>query len=983
MGDPGFIPAFIGYAIQLAGHQIIRHINVAVRCRKELDTLKLVLPRIEAMNAELQEYRKALNSGRVSASPHHPLPSTVNTWLNELNLLLEEASVLAQHCSVPSYSHLFSRYTLSKKIRQVTASLEKHLASTPSVAFLHQLQQHLDNRQVLQHIKERINSLNLRTLPLAGTSSGTSGDLFPSTSSAPSNNKYIEETLIVGQDSASTRLEELIHSEQDKKFSRFGLVGKGGAGKTLLLKRIFNSNQVQNRFCNGLMIWLTVSQNPSFNALRSDLARQIALNVDERLQSREEDHVKTWLNESMAKHKFALFLDDVWETSASSLLEELCVPLFPHHNSNIIIATSRSTSVLLKLGVLPSSLIQMQDLTEDDSWSLFSFHAFPHSEGKLPLSIDQEIAKHVCKECGGLPLALKVIGHAMAGITRSDEWEFTLHRLQNDVIGTLSSRLRLSYDALADVPGYGISLQLCFLCLAAFPEDYAISTFTATMHWIGEGLVAGMNALQIGEIYLNLLADRCLIEPLQKDYDGKVIFFRVHDVLHDLAHQIAEKEEKCFFQAGRGLPGFPVLDQCSGHVRISLMDNSLTSIPKAFTAPYIRSLLLAKNPYLTEIPKEVIGSMTALRVLDLSFTAIQSFPKSLGCLKHLVCLILFSVPIKRLPNSIAALKNLQILDLYGSDITQLPSDISKLTSLKLLVLGSCIHLQCMPYGISHLTSLEYLDVSGCSNIGWNKCGKNRISISDLGTLNQLKRFGLRNNGEIIREGTLGRMKQMEYLRLALTGMERLPHDMTAMSKLRKLCLECPKLLEIQNSFCEFQHLSYIKLVNCLILERLPALHKLPSLKQLIIKNCPNIEKFPEEFGKAGGFPKLEVFSVVKLRMLEQLPLLQEGALPSLRILTMMKCEALQRLPQCYWNLKIIEKVRVYDCPKVQLVMAEEENLIKSQSKVQTVTLSTTETQALEKRFFDMFYLSEYNHYGDFWSNEMFQVLDDINIFRLL
>ncbi|GLJ28813.1 hypothetical protein SUGI_0568000 [Cryptomeria japonica] len=212
MPDPGFISGFIGYAIQLAGDQIIHHINVAVRCRKELDALKDLLPRVQTMNVELQEYRKALNSGKVSTSPQHPLPSTVNSWLNELNALLEEASDLAQHCTVPSFSHLFSRHRMSTKIRQLTANIEKHIASTPSVAFLHQSQQDVANRQVLEQIKERVNSLKLRTSAHAGTS----GDLFPSTSSATSNMKYIEEALIVGQDSAAKGLEEMIHSQRQK-----------------------------------------------------------------------------------------------------------------------------------------------------------------------------------------------------------------------------------------------------------------------------------------------------------------------------------------------------------------------------------------------------------------------------------------------------------------------------------------------------------------------------------------------------------------------------------------------------------------------------------------------------------------------------------------------------------------------------------------------------------------------------------------------
>ncbi|GLJ31886.1 hypothetical protein SUGI_0641620 [Cryptomeria japonica] len=178
------------------------------------------------------------------------------------------------------------------------------------------------------------------------------------------------------------------------------------------------------------MLWLTVSQNLSFNALRNDLVNQLSVKANERLESREEDHVKSWLNEIMNRHKFALFLDDVWETSASCLLEELCVPQSPHHNSNIIIATSRSKSVLSQLGVPPPSVIQMEDLTEDESWRLFSSHAFPHSGGVLPMNIDQDIARLVCNKCGGLPKALKEIGKQMAGITRSNEWELVLLKLE-------------------------------------------------------------------------------------------------------------------------------------------------------------------------------------------------------------------------------------------------------------------------------------------------------------------------------------------------------------------------------------------------------------------------------------------------------------------------------------------------------------------------------------------------------------------------
>ncbi|GLJ28800.1 hypothetical protein SUGI_0567780 [Cryptomeria japonica] len=550
MGDPGFIPGMLGFAIHLAASQVI---NVAIRCWKELDALKVLLLKIQSMNMETQRYRKALNSGRLSTSPHYTLPSTVNSWLIELNALLEEASDLAQHCTLPRLS----------------------------LRFLHQLHQHVANQQVLEQIREKVDCLNLRTSALAGASD----DLFPSPSSAAPNKKYIEEALV--------------------------------------------------------------------------------------------------------KHKFALVLDDVWETTATSLLEELCAPHSPHRNSNIIIASSRTISVLLQLGAPTLAVIQMQDWSEDHSWRLFLSHAFLHSEGVLPMSIDQEIAWCVYNECGDLPLALKVVGQAMADITQSNKWELAVNRLQSDATNSLYGNLRLSYDTLADVAGCCISLLLCFLCLAAYPENNIISPTYAIAYWTGEGLVTGPNPFQIGEM--------------------------VHNVLRDLAHQIAANEEKCFFQAGRGLRQFPA-DVSSGYVRISLIDNSLISVPKKFRASYIRSFLLASNTFLAEISEEVIGSMTSLRVLDLSPTALQLLQKNMGYLKHLVCLRLCYVPIKRLPNTVASLKGLQILDLEGYDISQLPVSISKLTSLKALDIGFYEHLQCVPYGSAHLTFLEYLNTSNSPNI---------------------------------------------------------------------------------------------------------------------------------------------------------------------------------------------------------------------------------------------------------------------------
>jgi hypothetical protein len=347
----------------------------------------------------------------------------------------------------------------------------------------------------------------------------------------------------------------------------------------------------------------------------------------------------------------------------------------------------------------------------------------------------------------------------MAGITNPNEWEFVVGRLPNangqDLQEALYDPLRWSYDALGK---YDINLQLCFLYLFAFLEDQIIWIDHPIRIFIGEGLFARKNVqhenshdpFEVGRIYINILADRCLIEPILRDVDGSVVYFRVHDILHDLATQIVEREEnfnfladRCLIEptlrdvdgsvvyfrvhdilrdlaiqiaereenfccrAGKGLTAL-TKNECLGATRFLLNSNKFRSIPESLRAPEICSLILAGNPDLREIPRKVIRSMVSLKILFLNGTSLRSLPESLGCLKQLVCLGLIGVPITRLPASLTDLVSLEVLLLGGSKITELPSDIHRLRSLRHLGLERCEDLQSLPSSISLLTSLQYL-----------------------------------------------------------------------------------------------------------------------------------------------------------------------------------------------------------------------------------------------------------------------------------
>lgn len=57
MADPGFVSGFIGLGIDRIIDQIIDRINIAVRCQKEMASLKDLVVKIKRIITEIQQYR--------------------------------------------------------------------------------------------------------------------------------------------------------------------------------------------------------------------------------------------------------------------------------------------------------------------------------------------------------------------------------------------------------------------------------------------------------------------------------------------------------------------------------------------------------------------------------------------------------------------------------------------------------------------------------------------------------------------------------------------------------------------------------------------------------------------------------------------------------------------------------------------------------------------------------------------------------------
>jgi Leucine-rich repeat (LRR) protein len=599
--------------------------------------------------------------------------------------------------------------------------------------------------------------------------------------------------------------------------------------------------------------------------------------------------------------------------------------------------------------------------------------------------------------CQGLPLAIKVVGKAMAGSTDPKQWRWALQRLSN-AESVYDCRLKFSFEALSNE---GVKMQCCFLLVAAASlEDEILFARHVIMLWAGEGLLSDKmvqendyDPFEKGWIYLSVLADRCLIEPMMRDHYGRVVCFRIHGELRDLAIQIAKEEENFYCPVGGEslvLNG----NESSGCTRIFLRNKELSSLEQSPRAPEFCSLLISENRDL-KIPGRVIGSMKSLKFLDLSGTAVQSLPKSLGNLKQLVCLRLLWMPIKILPASLTTLVNLEILDLSFSDITELPSRLHKLTSLRYLGLSHCKDLKYLPRSIVQLTSLQYLYMNECGSLWKNaeRCYSKKVaSISDLVHLTQLKWLELQNNGADLYENnddkSSVRMPKMDTFRLTLTESKNLPSIMTEMPELKRLALKCPDLVNMEfvrsldkkfDNF--FQNLNYLVLFECGKLCKLPDLHKLNNLQRLEIIACRKLKEFPEGFGETGAFSSLKIFSLIRLEKLGKLPEIKEGqegkqgAVHKLQIFTIMECPELKTLPMGYLQLKDLQKIRIYSCP----VLAQDYQNYENKNKMVKL-MSIRDTEEIKKWHFQLCEKHGSWVYGEFWCNELFLFLGGLNTF---
>ncbi|KAK1314999.1 Disease resistance protein [Acorus calamus] len=768
------------------------------------------------------------------------------------------------------------------------------------------------------------------------------------------------------ESSTARTVQKILEHIRDGRKQRIGVWGMGGVGKTTVMKMVNNLPEISQMF--AVVIWVTVSGDWSIKKVQNEIAAGLKIKLEENMSN---DVVSRILFEKL-NTKYLLLLDDVWDKVD---LEDVGVPAPSLENGCKVLLTSRSQGVCNKMET--NVEVPMEVLSEEEAWKLF--HEKVTDVIELPMI--QPLARQVVRECGGLPLAIIVVGGALRKETNILVWENALNELRMAATSHIEDmekvfkRLKYSYDRLKDD-----NMKNCFLYGALFPEDYMIDIDELIEYWRAEGFIEGARNLEEacskGHTILKYLVDASLLERCYKyDFDSYNDGFslmkfnidnperecvKMHDVIRDLALRITShggREGRMFLtRAGTKLEE-PPKEQAEWKRAngISLMHNNLCWLPESVDCPILTTLFLQRNNQFKAIPDSFLEGMPALRVLDLSGTIIKQLPPSLCRLKNLrglyltKCMHLFT-----LPPEIGSLKSLEVLVVTG--IHYLPIEIGELGRLQhLRVSFSCDRdddmehatQRIIPYeGISRLTHLEDLRIEiDMEDERWNEIVE--AVTEEIGALKELCRLEfcfasvkhLEHFINISRPWNSGLLKSFHFTvsrpirRDQSTIFEELYGHVIftpLLSQLDRWLMfnNCNAILDVPVQV--FRRANGVILWHSTAFEKLEQLgeENLSGLKFFLIRNC--------DFGQTligGGWklPNLEELHIEEssnmLNVWECNSSLTPPLLGNLRILKLQDCSKLKYVfPEGFLpNVPNLEVVTVISCESVQQIIVGEVN----------------------------------------------------------
>ncbi|KAH9752607.1 Disease resistance protein [Citrus sinensis] len=721
----------------------------------------------------------------------------------------------------------------------------------------------------------------------------------------------------------------------DVNVSIVGVYGKGGIGKTTLVKEFARQASEEKLF--DQVVFSEVSQTPDIKKIQGEIAEKLGLELSEEAESRRASR----LYERLKKEKMILvILDNIWKYLD---LETVGIPFGVDHRGCKLLLTSRDRNVLLSMGSEKNFLIGI--LNEQEAWRLFKIMAGNYVENRELKST----ATNVAKACGGLPIALTTVAKAL----RNKElpvWKNVLQELQTPSEASFDegvpveaySTIELSYKYLR-----GEQLKKTFLLCSLITPTSIMDLFKYS---VGLGAFESVYKLEDAHnklhAWVHQLRDSCLLLE-----DGGSKFFSMHDVVRDVAISIARRDKIAFAVRNEDVWKWPDADALKKYPAIFLKIVLLMTFPKCWNLHNLEFLFMSpKNSFVApNVPENFFERTKKLRVLDLTRMRLLSLPSSIDLLVNLPTLCLDQSILGDMDIAIIGkLENLEILSFVWSDIVELPKALGQVTKLRLLDLRDCFHLKVIaPNVISSLIRLEELCMGNCS-VEWEveraNTERSNASLDELMLLPWLTTLEIDvKNDSILQEGFLAR--KLERFKISIGNesfMASLPvtkdwfrsrsHFLINHNheRLRELKLK-PDFTDI----CSMK-LQAINNVEYVWLDKLQGVKNVlfdldtkgfPQLKLLWVQNNPDFFCIVDsmEMVACDAFPLLESLTLHNLINMERI-CIDRLKVESFNKLKTIKVENCNELSNIFWLstakcLPRLERIAVINCSKMKEIFA--------------------------------------------------------------
>ncbi|PNT62891.1 hypothetical protein BRADI_4g09271v3 [Brachypodium distachyon] len=556
----------------------------------------------------------------------------------------------------------------------------------------------------------------------------------------------------------------------------------------------------------------------------------------------------------------------------------------------------------------------------------------------------KDIGLKIIEKCGGLPLAVKVMGGLLCQteMLRRD-WEQVVDDSKwsiTEMPQELNHAVYLSYEAM---PPY---LRQCFLYYSILPKSKTFYVPDVIAMWISEGFIHGnSNDLEeTGKKYYKELISRNLIEPDKGVIDQWSC--SMHDVVRSFAQYMSRDEALIDHNGEIG-----ILTKLNSQkflclsMETTILQSGELEWKSLQEQKSVRTLISIGRIKMN--PGDSLLNFSSLRTLYIESEDVSVLVESLHQLKHLRYLALLNAEISVLPENIGKMKLLQFIDLREcSKLVNLPDSIVKLGQLRHLEFPGKVSM--IPREFRCLTNMRnlygfpaYVDGDWCS-------------LDELGPLSQLRYLSLVQLENISSSSSaanarLGEKMHMIDLILSCTsklGDDGLVKEENGVCQEEKTRIEkvfgelCPptsvQYLDISGYFGQqlpnwmtsksmvpLNNLKSLLFSDLACCTQLPnGLCQLPCLQFLQVARAPCIRSVGTEFlhpsqGASAPFPRLQRMQL--FGMVEWEEWVWEGkvqAMPRLEELLVEKCKLRRVPPGLASNARALRKLSIQNVKQI-------------------------------------------------------------------